>query len=161
MALSQLFVHRAPALMLDSLTFVMLSHSTTCPTLARPDHQRALSNSDTPTLPLSDSLRQPSTTSTAFGSPFTLPAFRQPSAAPGNPASLSTPLAAYAAFSSLRHSPQTFSFTFNFTSQCSTHESVGSSQHSSRFSLILSLCYRELTSGPHFLQTLQTLSPSS
>ena len=89
-ALSQHFIHLAPAPIIDSLTFVMLLHSTTRPILARSDHQQALFNSDTPTLPLSGSLRQPSTTSTAFGSPCTLQAFRQPLAAPDNHASLST-----------------------------------------------------------------------
>lgn len=97
-ALSQSnFVHLAHAPIIDSLTFVMLSHTTTRPTLARSLHQQVLINSTTPsTSALSDSLPQPSTTPTAFGSPFTLASFRQPSAAPDNPASLST------AFGSLR-----------------------------------------------------------
>ena len=59
----------AHAPIIDSLTFVMLSHTTTRPTLARSLHQQVLINSSTPsTLALSDSLPQPSTTPTAFGS---------------------------------------------------------------------------------------------
>ena len=87
----------AHAPIIDSLTFVMLSHTTTRPTLARSLHQQVLINSSTPsTSALSDSLPQPSTTPTAFGSSCILASFRQPSAAPDNPTSLLT------AFGSLR-----------------------------------------------------------
>ena len=112
----------AHAPIIDSLTFVMLSHTTTRPTLARSLHQQVLINSSTPsTSALSDSLPQPSTTPTALGSPFTLASFRQPSAAPDNPASLST------AFGSLRSLQQpsavstslrSFTFDITFTLQC-------------------------------------------
>jgi hypothetical protein len=101
----------------------MLSHTTTRPTLARSLHQQVLINSGTPsTSALSDSLPQPSTTPTAFGSSCILASFRQPSAAPDNPASLST------AFGSLRSLQQpsavsaslrSLTFDFTFTSQCS------------------------------------------
>ena len=126
-ALSQSnFVHLALAPIIDSLTFVMLSHTTTRPTLARSLHQQVLINSTTPsTSALSDSLPQPSTTPTAFDSPFTLASFRQPSAAPDNPASLST------AFGSLRSLQQpsavsaslrSFTFDITFTPQCKTQK---------------------------------------
>ena len=101
----------------------MLSHTTTRPTLARSLHQQVLINSSTlSTSALSDSLPQPSTTPTAFGSSCILASFRQPSAAPDNPASLST------AFGSLRSLQQpsavsaslrSLTFDFTFTSQCS------------------------------------------
>jgi hypothetical protein len=113
----------AHAPIIDSLTFVMLSHTTTRPTLARSLHQQVLINSSTPsTSALSDSLPQPSTTPTAFGSSCILASFRQPSAAPDNPASLST------AFGSLRSLQQpsavsaslrSLTFDFTFTSPCS------------------------------------------
>ena len=125
-ALSQHFVHLAHAPIIDLLTFVMLSHSTTRPTLARSLHQQVLINSSTPsTSALSDSLPQPSTTPTALGSPFTLASFRQPSAAPDNPASLLT------AFGSLRSLQQpsavsaslrSLTFDFTFTPQCKTQK---------------------------------------
>ena len=68
----------AHAPIIDSLTFVMLSLTTTRPTLARSLHQQVLINSSTPsTSALYDSLPQPSTTSTAFGS---LRSLQQPSA---------------------------------------------------------------------------------
>ena len=116
----------AHAPIIDSLTFVMLSHTTTRPTLARSLHQQVLINSSTPsTSALSDSLPQPSTTPTAFGSSCILASFRQPSAAPDNPASLST------AFGSLRSLQQpsavsaslrSLTFDITFTPQCKTHK---------------------------------------
>ena len=116
----------AHAPIIDSLTFVMLSHTTTRPTLARSLHQQVLINSSTPsTSALSDSLPQPSTTPTAFGSSCILASFRQPSAAPDNPASLST------AFGSLRSLQQpsavsaslrSFTFDITFTPQCKTQK---------------------------------------
>ena len=125
-ALSQHFVHLAHAPIIDSLTFVMLSHTTTRPTLARSLHQQVLINSSTPsTSALYDSLPQPSTTPTAFGSSCILASFRQPSAAPDNPASLST------AFGSLRSLQQpsavsaslrSLTFDFTFTPQCKTQK---------------------------------------
>ena len=124
-----------------------LSHTTTRPTLAHSLHQQVLINSSTPsTSALSDSLPQPSTTPTALGSPVTLASFRQPSAAPDNPASLSTafgslrslqqPSAVSASLRSftfvhLRHHfhpavqpsikfwPRSLNTTSSFTSQCS------------------------------------------
>ena len=114
----------AHAPIIDSLTFVMLSHTTTRPTLARSLHQQVLINSSTPsTSALYDSLPQPSTTPAAFGSSCILASFRQPSAAPDNPANLST------AFGSLRSLQQpsavsaslrSFTFDITFTSQCKT-----------------------------------------
>jgi len=114
----------AHAPIIDSLTFVMLSHTTTRPTLARSLHQQVLINYKTPsTSALYDSLPQPSTTPTAFGSSFILASFRQPSAAPDNPASLLT------AFGSLRSLQQpsavsaslrSLTFDITFTSQCKT-----------------------------------------
>ena len=87
-------------------------------------HQQVLINSSPPsTSALSGSLPQPSTTPTALGSPFTLASFRQPSAAPDNPASLST------AFGSLRSLQQpsavsaslrSLTFDITFTPQCKT-----------------------------------------
>ena len=116
----------AHAPIIDSLTFVMLSHTTTRPILARSLHQQVLINSSTPSTPaLYDSLPQPSTTPTAFGSSCILASFRQPSAAPDNPASLST------AFGSLRSLQQpsavsaslpSFTFDITFTSQCKTQK---------------------------------------
>ena len=160
----------------------MLSHTTTRPTLARSLHQQVLINSSTPsTSALSGSLPQPSTTPTAFGSPFTLASFRQPSAAPDNPASLST------AFGSLRSLQQpsavsaslrSLTFDFTFTSPCSHRLNSGraSYKHYSLFHLdFTSQCSHRLNSGrtsykhyklfhlavqpsikfwPHFLQTL-------
>ena len=154
-ALSQSnFVHLAHAPIIDSLTFVMLSHTTTRPTLARSLHQQVLINSSTPsTSALSDSLPQPSTTPTAFGSPFTLASFRQPSAAPDNPASLST------AFGSLRSLQQpsavsaslrSLTFDFIFTSPCSHRLNSGraSYKHYSLFHLdFTSQCSHRLNSG--------------
>ena len=114
----------AHAPIIDSLTFVMLSHTTTRPTLARSLHQQVLINSSTPsTSALSGSLPQPSTTPTAFGSSCILASFRQPSAAPDNPTSLLT------AFGSLRSLQQpsavsaslrSLTFDITFTPQCKT-----------------------------------------
>ena len=116
----------AHAPIIDSLTFVMLSHTTTRPTLARSLHQQVLINSSTPsTSALYDSLPQPSTTPTAFGSSCILASFRQPSAAPDNPASLLT------AFGSLRSLQQpsavsaslrSLTFDITFTPQCKTQK---------------------------------------
>ena len=65
-------VHPALAPIIDSLTFVMLSHSTTRPTLARSLLQQVLIYSNTPsTSALSDSLPQPSTTPAYVLSPST------------------------------------------------------------------------------------------
>ena len=168
----------AHAPIIDSLTFVMLSHTTTRPTLARSLHQQVLINSSTPsTSALSDSLPQPSTTPTAFGSSCILASFRQPSAAPDNPASLST------AFGSLRSLQQpsavsaslrSFTFDITFTPQCK-HKSLrelNNGKHETRltrsdstargFSLVLSLCYRGLTSEPSLpTNTANTISPST
>ena len=64
-----LFTGLAHALIIDSLTFMVLSHSTARPALARSLLQQVLFNSTTSsTLALSGSLRQPSTTSAALGS---------------------------------------------------------------------------------------------
>jgi len=112
----------AHAPIIDSLTFVMLSHTTTRPTLARSLHQQVLINYKNPsTSALYDSLPQPSTTPTAFGSSCILASFRQPSAALDNPTSLST------AFGSLRSLQQpsavsaslrSLTFDITFTPQC-------------------------------------------
>ena len=120
------FVHLAHAPIIDSLTFVMLSHTTTRPTLARSLHQQVLINYKTPsTSALSDSLPQPSTTPTAFGSSCILASLRQPSAAPDNPTSLLT------AFGSLRSLQQpsavsaslrSLTFDITFTPQCKTQK---------------------------------------
>ena len=132
----------AHAPIIDSLTFVMLSHTTTRPTLARSLHQQVLINYKTPsTSALYDSLPQTSTTPTAFGSSFILASFRQPSAAPDNPASLLT------AFGSLRSLQQpsavsaslrSLTFDFTFTSQCKTQPNATASTTSST-------CLRRLT----------------
>ena len=110
-ALSQHFVHLVHARIIDSLTFVMLSHLTTRPglSLAFSLDQQVLFNSGTPsTSALSGSLPQPSTTSAALDSPCNLAC--KLSAAFGSPWQLPLdavwqPSAAYAAFSSLWQSP--------------------------------------------------------
>ena len=157
----------AHAPIIDSLTFVMLSHTTTRPTLARSLHQQVLINSSTPsTSALYDSLPQPSTTPTAFGSSCILASFRQPSAAPDNPASLVTAFGSLrslqlAALGSLRQ--PTFSHLRHYlhpavqtqkpqkAQQREPHVTARLTRSDSTargFSLVLSLCYRGLTSEP-------------
>ena len=136
----------------------MLSHTTTRPTLARSLHQQVLINSTTPsTSALSDSLPQPSTTPTAFDSPFTLASFRQPSAAPDNPASLST---AFGSLRSLRQpsavsaSLRSFTFDITFTPQCSHRLNSGRAPYK-HYKLFHLAVQPSIKFWPHFLQTLR------
>ena len=134
----------------------MLSLTTTRPTLARSLHQQVLINSTTPsTSALSDSLPQPSTTPTAFDSPFTLASFRQPSAAPDNPASLST---AFGSLRSLRQpsavsaSLRSFTFDITFTPQCSHRLNSGRAPYK-HYELFHLAVQPSIKFWPHFLQT--------
>ena len=156
-SISNPLVHPALAPIIDSLTFVMLSHTTTRPTLARSLHQQVLINSTTPsTSALSDSLPQPSTTPTAFDSPFTLASFRQPSAAPDNPASLST---AFGSLRSLRQpsavsaSLRSFTFDITFTPQCSHRLNSGRAPYK-HYKLFHLAMQPSIKFWPHFLQPL-------
>jgi len=168
----------AHAPIIDSLTFVMLSLTTTRPTLARSLHQQVLINSGTPsTSALFDSLPQPSTTPTAFGSSYILASFRQPSAAPDTLQAFRQPSAAYAAFSSPRQSPPAYVLSpstspsprsanteasESSTTGAMTARLTRSDSTARGFSLILSLCYRGLTSEPSLpTNTANTISPST
>jgi len=107
----------AHAPIIDSLTFVMLSLTTTRPTLARSLYQQVLINSSTPsTSALSDSLPQPSSTPTAFGS---LRSLQQPSAVSASLRSLT--------------------FDITFTPQCKTQNPKATASTTS------SACLRRLT----------------